>query len=167
MNNKIYYPQFINQASQIIGARRSERNGSRNQSGEYSRGDRNVDLDVLGVKAEMIAEFLMSVNKRKYKASPLITDHPMIEADLLIEGGIGGKYISVDVKGMQPNAKRFTVNEKAHFKKRPDYYLFIEPHSKFAFYWWFKSEEVDEWNVEQLTYTTAYCKDKTYEEESV
>lgn len=152
----IKYPGYINTVSIYIGRLRDMMNAEMNEDNPgYQRGNRSQDVNVWGVKGELIVQHFLHLKGVKHTSAPLIHQKPVQEADIMLDNN----YVCVDVKTLRPDGKHLLVNEKAHLKtKGVNYYWFIQPFEKEARYWIYSFSEVDKWPVENFKYTDAYCK---------
>lgn len=150
-----YYPPLINEQALYIGGLRDTVNQYTSvKYPEYYRP--NMQVDQLGCKAEMIAQYFFWSHKAKYKATQMLGVDPIKDADIIV----GQKRI--DVKGLWSYVTECRVNKKAHLKdKKITHYLFIRPdddglENDVAQWWLFSHKEVSKWKVKKLKYTDAY-----------
>lgn len=152
----IEYPSYIDTVSEYLGRIREMYNiPVRKKSSSFDRGEKNVFVDVLGIKAELIAEHFLFMNGVEFTSPNLIDIKPVIAADICI-----GEKIKIDVKGVRGDSYELMVNERAHTKKEDvTHYWFIQPFQEGkASYWIVKEKVVDNWKVRFAGHTNAYYK---------
>lgn len=150
----IMVPNFIDEVSRIVGDLRNNTNRSLMEiNPSYKRGEKTDDVNPLGIRGELIAQCLLSASGRTYQSAALLSDAPISEPDIVING------VGIDVKGVGPHGQHLLVNKKAHDNKSKnvDYYLFIQQLGNSARYWFYSYQDVSTWKVKFFKYTEAYC----------
>lgn len=162
-NGLILYPKiFCDIAKDIALARWLIDKEVRNSNSEYTRDnkERELEIETKGILGEMIARYHLEETGKTFEVAPLIAEHPLKEADIVI-----GKH-KIDVKSSH-NPTELMVNENAHLKGKGkiDFYWFIvlEEDGKAGFYL-FKYDDVNKWELGKMTYTNAYVKTIFYSE---
>jgi hypothetical protein len=149
------YPPYIHEVSKIIGDLRVESNKELSAAvPKYSRGERESQVNALGVACEMIFSSYLTMQGVNHVVNKMLDDKPVVGYDILIDG------MAFDVKGVRPDRDMFLVNYEAHNKpKGIDYYAFVRP-SKFykADIWIISKDEVSTWPYKHMGYTNAYYK---------
>ena len=153
----IEYPPLINEQALYIGGLRDTVNQYTSAKyPEYARP--NLQVDQLGCKAEMIAQYFFWSNKIEHEPTQMLGVDPIKDADIIV----GKKRI--DVKGLWSYIKELRVNKKGHLKeKNITHYLFIKPKSdalnnEIAQWWLFTHQEISNWQIKKLTYTDAFVR---------
>jgi len=152
----VSFPEYINEVSTILGRFRTKLNADlAKKKPECDRGRQNDEVNILGIKAELIARHVAFDLGGTYHATRLIADTPLCEPDIVKSGN---RY---DVKGVKYGANMLTVNDKAHLKNKGGitHYFFIQIMGETkARYTIFEKGMVDGWELKQLPFTPAYCK---------
>lgn len=140
------YPDEINDQSIEHGKARARLNAALHSAKpEMSRGSRGQELDILGIKAELIARWLARRWGWNFVAAPLVADRPVSEPDIIVEG------LRIDVKGVNGRGL-MNVNCRAHANaaKAVDVYWFIQPFDDNSCCWLMTSHsEVSHWQRRQ------------------
>jgi hypothetical protein len=154
----ITYPKYIDEVSLLIGKNRNDKNiGNMNRNPQYKRGGMEEQIDVLGVKGEIIFSNYLFQKGVEHEINTLIADRPVCDYDVKV------KNKKIDVKSINKNAPHFLVNEKAHNKKKMDYYVFVMPIGNCKAYMWkYSYSDVFNWSVKFFKYTNAYYKEVQY-----
>jgi tRNA nucleotidyltransferase/poly(A) polymerase len=153
-----YYPPLINEQALYVGGMRDITNAYICAvNPEFARP--NLQVDQLGCKCELIAQYFFWSHKYKYNAGQMLGGRPMHDFDIQVNA------MKIDVKGIWSYGFNARVNYKAHNKdKNVTHYMFIRPDSEdlmcdVAQWWLYSHEEVDQWEVKELKYTKAYQKE--------
>ena len=154
----VTYPKYIDEVSTFIGKKRNDNNiENMNRKPEYKRGGMEEKIDILGVKGELIFANYLFQKGIEHDVNTLIGDKPVCDYDVKVNGR------KIDVKSINENAPNFLVNEKAHNKKKMDYYVFVMPLDNCkAYIWKHKYLDVSNWSVKFFKYTNAYYKEVQY-----
>jgi len=159
-NGMFYYPPLINEQALYVGGLRDTNNQYLNQvCPEMARP--NMQVDQLGCKCEMIAQYFFWSHKYKYDAGQMLGGRPVQDYDIKVN------EMKIDVKGLWSHGFQARVNYKAHNKdKNVSHYMFIRPESDGLFndmaqWWLFSHEDVHQWEVKKLKFTKAYTKQLT------
>jgi hypothetical protein len=149
------YPDYINEVSKVIGSLRSKSNKEIKKKVKYFQRDgKEEELDVMGVKGELIfSHYLHSIGV-EHKLNTLLNDKPVSEPDIII----GDK--TIDVKCTRSTSPYFLVNERAHLKdKNIGFYAFVMPFkNNTADIYICSYDSVNKWGVKNFKYTSAYYK---------
>lgn len=136
----IRYSEYIDECAIAIGYLRTAKNISTRHNTEYDRGLKNLELDVLGAKCELIFADFLTRNNINYTRAELAATTPQCTYDFKVND------IRIDVKGISKDC--CNVNQRTHTKKSVDRYVFILPTGNFtARYWIFNSNEIDKWDL--------------------
>lgn len=136
----INYSEYIDECSVAIGYLRNLKNISTRLNPEYDRGIKNIELDILGAKCELIFADFLTRNNINYSRAELAATSPQSTYDFKVG------EIKIDVKGITKDL--CNVNQKAHTKKSVNKYVFILPLKNFtAKYFIFDSTEIDTWDL--------------------
>lgn len=146
----IYYnnPDEIDRLSIEFGIKRKNSHKKLHEvAPEYSRGDSGDDVDILGVKGELIAQAFLVDKKVEHDFVEILTNEVSKTADVFI------KEQKIDVKAVKKDLDEFRVNRKAHFQKDITHYWFIKPigvenNMGVAEYWVIPSVYVSTWEVD-------------------
>jgi len=156
--NTTYPSTFIGLSDELAKVRSMLSADVYNKNTEKYRGDKEHEIQSLGIFAELVARHVLDNNKGvKYKAAPLIEARPVVEADIIMQGI--DEYNYIDVKGVRSNGNTLRVNYKAHnnHNKKVTHYLFIQPlNPLYARFCWATHEDVSKWDVVMSTYTKCY-----------
>lgn len=156
-SGSIQYPKMLIDVSKDIAYCRWLKNTEiRNSKNEYQRGDkqRELDIETKGILGELIARYYLEIENIVYQPMPLVSEKPVKGADIII-----GKH-RIDVKASN-NKSTLMVNENAHLKGKGkiDFYWFIILEDDcVARYFVCSYKQINNWEVEQMTYTKAYIK---------
>lgn len=149
----ITYPPFINEVAVYIGKLRDLYNYNLNEQHErFKRGERSEQVNILGVKGELIFSYYLQANNISHEIGRLLNDKPVSAYDILVENK------KIDVKTVRTDAPDLLVNKEAHEKlKGINSYVFVQPlTNNSARYWIFKHDEVSAWKIKNVKYTDAY-----------
>lgn len=150
----IRYPVLFHEAAEIIGRARNETNLAMNeQAPEYKRGNLSDQVNIVGIRGELIASHHLTCIGVPHEAARLVADSPIYEPDIVTE-----KH-RIDVKAIRPDAPDLLVNFKAHSKKagKITHYWFIRCITRdTAQHWIFSYATVSKWAVKKVGYTDAY-----------
>ena len=153
----IKYPPLINEQALYVGGLRDITNAYMNElHPQYKRG--NLQVDQLGCKCEMIAQYHFWNNQLQYDADQMLGGKPIASYDISV------LTMQIDVKGIWPHQTELRVNHDAHNKdKDVSHYMFIQPHSPDlsndkATYWLYTKKDIDNWDLVELKYSKAYTK---------
>ncbi len=151
----VYYPHLINEQALYVGGLRDITNAYMNElAPKYKRG--NLQVDQLGCKCELIAQFHFWNKGIPYKADEMLGGRAIQNYDIEALG------YKIDVKGIWSYQNELRVNYDAHNKdKNVSHYMFIQPVSekldnKKANWWICRKKDVDEWVVKELKFSKAY-----------
>ena len=147
---EIYYPPLINNAALLIGKMRDLCNAEmKEEQPQYKRAE---DVDVLGLKGELVAQYFAFTKNKPFVATKLLASKPLQEPDITI----GGKRF--DVKAIRPNAPDLQVNEKAHTKSKniTDYWFIQCFNENQARFWFYKHADVSAWQIRAAKYSKIY-----------
>lgn len=156
-SGSIQYPKMLIDVSKDIAYCRWLKNTEiRNSKNEYQRGNqqRELDIETKGILGELIARYYLEIENIVYQPMPLVSEKPVKGADIII-----GKH-RIDVKASN-NKSTLMVNENAHLKGfgKLDFYWFVILYDDgIAKYFVYSYDQINDWNVEQMTYTKAYIK---------
>lgn len=134
----------------------------RNSSSEYTRDnkERELEIETKGILGELVVRYHLERTTTNYLPSPLIAEHPVKDADVII------KEFKIDIKASN-NPNELMVNENAHLKGKGniDYYWFVVLREDGeADFYVYSYDEVDKWELGKMTYTNAYVKTIYYED---
>lgn len=153
-----YYPPLINEQALYIGGLRDTVNQYTSAKfPEYARP--GMQVDQLGCKCEMIAQYFFWSHKYKYESTQMLGTDPIKSADIKVND------LNIDVKGIWSYGNQARVNYKAFNKeKNVSHYMFIRPDSEelmcdMAQWWLFSKFEIAKWTIKELKFTKAYIKD--------
>lgn len=148
------YPDYINEVSEVIGTKRyDDCTAIRKANKDYQRGDQELEIDILGVKGELIASHYLFSKNTEHHLNKLAGGKPISDYDILVNGK------KVDVKAIPHYGRFLIVTVMAHHKKPMDYYMFVKPsQNNTADIWLIDYEEVGKWNKKFLGYGDVYCK---------
>jgi hypothetical protein len=153
----VYYPRLINEQALYVGGLRDVTNAYMNeQAPKYKRG--NLQVDQLGCKCELIAQFYFWNKGVRYKSDQMLGGRAMPNYDIEAAG------LKIDVKGIWSYQNELRVNYDAHNKdKNVTHYLFIQPvkdtlDNEHANWWLYGKKSIDDWFVKELKYSKAYTK---------
>ena len=151
----IYYPHLINEQALYVGGLRDVTNAYMNElAPKYKRG--NLQVDQLGCKCEMIAQFHFWKKEIRYKADQMLGGRAMPNYDIEAAG------LKIDVKGIWSYQNELRVNYETHNKdKNVSHYMFIQPVSdaldnQKANWWLYGKKNIDSWVLKDLKYSKAY-----------
>jgi hypothetical protein len=149
------YPPLINEQALYVGGLRDITNAYMNElQPKYKRG--NLQVDQLGCKCELIAQYFFWSKGLKYKADQMLGGRPIHNYDISVS------KMQIDVKGIWAYQTELRVNYDAHNKdKNITHYLFIQPVSDQldndkAIWWLYGKDYINEWSVSELKYSKAY-----------
>lgn len=151
----IIYPKYLNSISEYIGTQRSKSNIELvNSVLEFNRGERDIELNVLGVKGELIFAHQLFTLGIDYELNVLCADKPVVGCDIII-----GNY-RIDVKASYPQSKSLLVNERSHHKAKDiTHYAFVQLLTDTtARYWIFEKQLITNWELRKMKFTNAYYK---------
>ena len=148
------FPRELVTLAHQVADERIKRNAG-NPDAYYHRGEDNGRINYIGALGEIVVRWWCDTTGRKYTASPLLDEKPVVDCDIVINGN------RIDIKTTsRPNA--VYVNHRAHRNTRKvnDGVLFVLienslPH--FAQLFYATHAEVSAWPVEKLKYTEAFC----------
>ena len=149
------YPEYINEVSKVIGSLRCKSNEVITQQVKYfQRGGKEEELDVMGVKGELIFSHYLHSIRVEHKVNTLLDHKPVSAPDIII----GDK--TIDVKCIRSTSPHFLVNERAHLKdKNIGFYAFVMPFkNNTADIYICSYDSVNKWGVKNFKYTKAYYK---------
>jgi hypothetical protein len=151
----VYYPNLINEQALYVGGLRDVTNAYMNEKApKYKRG--NLQVDQLGCKCELIAQFHFWNKGVKYQSDQMLGGQAMPNYDIQAAG------LKIDVKGIWSYQNELRVNYDAHNKdKNVSHYLFIQPISdslenQHANWWLYGKKDINNWIVKELKYSKAY-----------
>jgi hypothetical protein len=151
-SGRIYFPAWFNEVAEIIGTIKGERNKKFNESNEYNSnlGEKNIKVDILGVKGEMIFSYHLHTQNVKHTLLPLLNNRE--QYDIIV----GTK--NIDVKASDETAKYLLVNERVYnTHKNVHGYAFVKViDEQHADYWLHSYSEVGTWKVSKFNFTNAY-----------
>lgn len=149
------YPEYINEVSEVLGKKRYEDSTDiRNSNVKYQRGDKELDIDILGIKGELIASHYLFSKNVNHKLSTLCGGVPVVGCDIMVNDK------KIDVKSVPHYGKLLLVDITAHHKKPMDYYMFVKPSkNNRAKIWVIDYKEIGSWEKRYLGYGNAYCKE--------
>lgn len=140
---KIKYPDYINEVSEVIGRKRREASTEvrmLNKRYQCETLEKEIRIDVMGVRGEMIASHFFFMNGIEHKLSKLVEEEPIPGPDIVAKGK------DIDVKSVPIYGKLLTVPVYAHNKKKMDYYMFVKPlENNLAEIWLIEYDQVDSW----------------------
>ena len=149
----VTYPAFLNTAADIVGTLRDLTNLEMNEkAARFRRGDRNSEVNRLGLRGELIAQYVCHQNNQAFDAAPLLSIRPIGEPDIIV-----GKF-RFDVKTVRSDAPDLLVNEEAHAKAAKGithYWFFQQTSGTCAKYWIFPYRAVTEWRMKNVKYSNA------------
>ena len=153
-NYKMEVSKDIKIKAEIEGKRMFDNNQKRNRPNHEKRAN-GLEIDILGVMGELAACEILSNKKRKYKRNKSELNHPVKEADIIVEGLNGN--ITIDVKTHSKHSKDWYINKKAFFDKskyKSDFYWCIKFITDTNIqYEIFTKHEVLEWKIRKSKYT--------------
>tara|TARA_R110000787_G_scaffold70091_1_gene155802 strand:- start:8437 stop:8934 length:498 start_codon:yes stop_codon:yes gene_type:complete len=159
----INYPSsFVTLADELAHLRTFHSKHVYKQGTEKYRGNQEHAISVLGILCELIARNYFEESNNTIRVAPLITDNPVVGADIILEG-FGEEYL-IDVKGLKSSSEFLRVNFKAHNNpnKKITHYFFVQPLTKKqAKFCWVKFDAVNNWEVLDSTYTKIYSHEIT------
>lgn len=150
----IYFPKFINGCAAYIGKLRNLYNYDLNETApQYKRGDRSEEVNILGLKGELIFSHFLHSQNVEHELNKLLDNKPVSSWDIKI----GSKHF-IDVKTIRTDSADFLVNEGAHRKNKGiTHYAFVQIQTdQSAKYWVFSKSQVDNWEVKNVKYSNAY-----------
>lgn len=153
----IYPSSFVDLSDELAHLRTFHSKHVYKKGTEKYRGNQEHKISVLGILSELIARHHFEETDQKFQVAPLITENPVVGADIILNG-FGEEYL-IDVKGTKASSKYLRINFKAHNNpnKKITHYFFIQPLTrKKANYCWVKYDQVKDWNVIESTYTKIY-----------
>lgn len=149
------YPPLINEQALYVGGLRDITNAYMNELyPQYKRG--NLQVDQLGCKCELIAQYFFWSKNLIYKADQMLGGKPIHNFDISVA------KMNIDVKGIWSYQNELRVNYDAHNKdKNITHYLFIQPVSDKldndkAIWWLYGKDSINEWTINELKYSKAY-----------
>ncbi len=152
----IEYPAYINSVSVIVGKLRDLVNSEMNEkAARFKRGDRSEQVNILGVRGELIAlHCIHTATGKRCGFADLLSPRPLGVPDITL----GDK--KYDVKTIRSDAPDLLVNKEAHAKtKGITHYWFIQPTGEGqARYWVFEYGEVSQWPTKNCHYSDAHYK---------
>lgn len=155
----IKFPKVFWNIAEEIGMSRNTLNKDNNEKNpRFKRGNKENQVDTIGVIGELIARHFLTNNNQEFKASRLLDLYPEKNADIIIEN----KRIDVKTKPIT----LFTdllVNKEAHEKGHNviDLYWFIcLVDENTAEHYVVNYDDVSKWKYKKLKYTEAHYMDK-------
>tara|TARA_R110000787_G_scaffold15090_13_gene46702 strand:- start:113 stop:610 length:498 start_codon:yes stop_codon:yes gene_type:complete len=156
--SELKYPSsFVALADELAHLRTFHSKHVYKKGTEKYRGNQEHKISVLGILCELIARHHFEESDNNIRVAPLITENPVVGADIILEG-FGEEYL-IDVKGTKSSSNFLRINYKAHNNpnKKITHYFFIQPLTKKkANYCWVKFDAVNDWDVIDSTYTKIY-----------
>jgi len=154
---RVNFPGFYDEVAQHLGKMRNDTNLQLMAAHpQYSRPKQNVEVNILGVRAELVARYALYREGIQYDAPRLVDERPVPGPDLYVG------QTAVDVKGVPPGKNYLSVNDQAHEKQKGiDMYLFVHflGPCGVADLYLVAHDVVTSWGKRQLRYTPAYCYD--------
>ena len=138
-----------------LGRLRDMHNVTLNSSTEkFNRGDRSGDVNILGVKGELIFAHHLWMLDVNFMQCDILSGRPVSGADFVLD------YVRIDVKTIRADATDLLVNYDAHHKEKDvTHYAFIQITSPgIARYWIHSKDSVSKWKVKNVRYSNAYYR---------
>lgn len=148
------YPDYINEVSEVLGTKRyNDSTSIRESNKKYQRGDKELAIDILGIKGEIIASHYLFSRNIDHKLNKLASGSPIADYDIMIQDK------RIDVKSIPHYGRLLIVDITAHHKKPMDQYMFVKPYeNNTADIWLIDYKVVGEWDKKFLGYGNVYCK---------
>jgi len=141
-------------AEEIANARTEMNKNNRKNNPKYDRGDKNNDVDVLGVIGELIVMDYLVTNDIEFEMLPILNQYPLKDADFIVRDK------RIDVKATRSSQYlSVMVNEEAHKKGigKIDMYWFVYILDKANAEFYFADyEDVSKWECKLMKYTNAF-----------
>jgi len=141
-------------AEEMANARTETNKNNRKKNPRFDRGDKNKDVDVLGVVGELIVLDYLTEKNVDFTMIKLLNPYPSKEADFTIRNK------KIDVKATRHSKySSVMVNEEAHKKGlgKIDLYWFVYIlNDSTAEFYFADYNDVSKWNCKLMKYTNAF-----------
>jgi hypothetical protein len=141
-------------AEEMAEARTTTNKSNRKNNPRFDRGDKNKDVDILGVVGELIVLDYLTEKNIDFEMIKLLNPFPIKEADFTVKGK------RIDVKTSRTSRySSILVNEEAHKKglNKIDLYWFVYIlDDSTAEFYFADYPEVNDWDCKLMKYTNAY-----------
>jgi len=141
-------------AKEMANARTETNKNNRKNNPRFDRGEKNKDVDILGVVGELIVLDYLTEKNVDFTMIKLLNPYPSKEADFTIRNK------KIDVKATrQSKYSSVMVNEEAHKKglSKIDLYWFVYIlNDSTAEFYFADYNEVSKWNCKLMKYTNAF-----------
>lgn len=164
---KEYYPEWINEAAEFIAEIRLKNNKQVMKiKPETDRGDRNLEINRVGIQAELIAILVCERKGWSYDAAPIIRKEQTKRPDIILTKQDGTK-IRIDVKALNSDYGRVNVEAHRSKEKSCDAYwffrMFKENNRNCFNSFWFTYEQVNDWNRKEGAHGAPYLEKRIIE----
>ncbi|MEI7669590.1 MAG: hypothetical protein WCJ33_05880 [Pseudomonadota bacterium] len=145
-NEKITYPEWINEVGMKIGMHRAESN--RTSDINKPSNVRPDDYNVRGAIGELIFMIYLERNGYEYEFNKFFADAPVSDYDVVIDKDGDSYYIDVKCLSKETEILNVTFDAHNNNNKRVNGYAFVKLHgNNEASIYKFKKEEISDWEV--------------------
>ena len=153
-----FYPEVLHRIAKEISGVRTESIkqmilGNKRSEKEFK------DHNTIGVLGELIAQHYFIEQGALFQATEILSNKPLVEADIFVSTFIDTRKI--DVKTLKSSHRYLMVNQFVHENPDKDIneYMFIKIIRKCECrIWFFSHQEVDNWSIQEQTYSKVYAK---------